>query len=888
MNKLPTDRPAPPRFAESLLTRLLPRSEVGECILGDLRQEYAELFRVSRRSAHRWYWLQTFSLGWRYGLAKLSQAARTPSRIRQGSMNMTIPMGTLIQDVRFATRSFVKRPGFSLAVIAFVALGVGATTTIYSVVDNVLLKKLPYPDSEQLVWFERAASPVPPYRELHDRTSSFSLMGAIWHSGFDITGDGTPENTEGGRVTEDYFRLLGARPLLGRMFMPDDFVGTPARVVTISHGLWQRRWGSDPDIVGRTVILNGSPVEIVGVVNPDFVPPVGSTAELWIPLDVMTENVRTSGIWTLEVIAQLRPGATLDVAQADVDRLSLELAEEYPNTQRSEDGSPRVYPVIPLIEATVGDVGNILWMLLGAVGLLLLIACANVANLFLARGTDRRSEIALRAALGAKRGRLVAQLLTESVLLALVGGAFGVVLAVLGVRAFDLYSPGGIPRVEDIGIDMRVLGFALVLSVATGVVFGLVPAMKAARSDVRKAMDKNAPDGMEGRGPISLRSTLVVAEIAMALMLLVGGGLLFRSFVTLSNVHLGFDPENVMVMPLTIGGQIEGEERISFAEDLLERIAGIPGVERAGAGTTVPPNRGCCWGGDISIEEQAQSAESFSTIGHPITSGYFESLDARILRGRNFTEVDDDVSMGSVIINESVASYLFGEADPVGQSLWFSGLRLNVVGVVNDIRHWRLSGDGEYNIYVPFAAHGERFRHLQLAVRSTIDPTLLAETLRETVWSIDGDQPVGEIMRLEEKVARSITQPRFLSILLLTFAGLSILLAAGGIYGSVLYSVGQRKKEMGIRMALGAGTGNVVGMILRNGAFLTLTGLALGLGGAFALSRTLESLLFGITPTDPATFVVVSLLLGAVAMAACYVPARRATDADPIETLRAE
>jgi predicted permease len=757
-------------------------------------------------------------------------------------------------------------------------------------VDNVLLERLPYPESDELVFFDRPAHSIPLFRDWRDRTHSFSEVGAVWDAGFDLTGDGTPENIPGGRVTEDFLQMLGARPERGRFFVPEDFVGIPARVVVLSHELWQRRWGSDSSIVGRTITLNGFPMEVVGVVDPGFVPPVRSRAELWLPLDVNAEDFQSRGMFVLSVIARLRAGVSLEAAQADVDRLSLELAGEFPESYRERDGSPTMRAVIPLLAQTVEDVGHTLYLLLGAVGLMLLIACANVANLFLARGTDRSREMALRAALGAGRGRIAGQLLTESVLLGLIGGALGVVLAVFGVSAFKLYSPGGIPRMESISVDPRVLAFAMVVSVATGVLFGIVPAFRAARSDVRAALGETAVVREGRRTLVSLRSGLVVAEIALALMLLVGAGLLFRSFISLRSVDTGFSTDNVVVLELDIGDRFKEQQRVSFTRALLERIEAIPGVESVGAGTTVPPTGRymCCWMGGVRTDDTPEFEDEWSTVAHPITPDYFTALGAVILRGRDFTAADDDIPMGSAIINESLATYLFDESNPIGRSFWYRDVRLNVVGVVNDIRHWQLSHGGDYNVYLPYAAYGERFGLLQVAVKSAIDPGALTGTLRDVVWSIDRDLPIGDVIQLRHKVAQSIAQPRFLSILVLTFATLSILLAAGGIYGSLLYSVGQRHKEMGIRLALGAGTGSVVTMILRSGLLLTVAGLSIGLGGAFALSRTLESLLFEVTPADPGTFVVVPLLLGTVAMVACYIPARKAAKADPIETLRAE
>ncbi len=799
-------------------------------------------------------------------------------------------MGSLYQDLSYATRSFAKRPGFSLTVVALVALGIGATTTIFSVVDNVMLNRLPYPESRELVYFDNAAHSVPLYRDWQARTNSFSNIGAVWDDRFDLTGVGTPEKIYGGRVTENFLELLGARPEIGRLFTPGDFIGIPAQTVVISHGLWQRRWGSDPGILGSSITLNGNPMEVVGVMGETFAPPVDVTADVWLPLDVTVEDFQRRGRMILSVIARLDAGVSMEMAQSDVDRLSIALANEFPERYRLDDGSPKIFPIIPLKQATVGDIGIALYLLLGAVGLMLLIACANVANLFLARGTDRTREMALRAALGAGRGRITTQLLTESVSLALVGGALGVVLAVFGVNAFEMYSPGGIPRMESIAIDLRVLAFALCVSVGTGVLFGIIPAVSAARSDVRHALGEGGALGIDRRRPVSMRSGLVVAEVAMALMLLMGAGLLFRSFVTLSKVDIGFDPENVLVLPLEIGDRFQRQGRIAFANELLERLEAVPGVEYVGAGTTVPPTGSymCCRIGGVRTDDQPEFEDEWSTVVHPVTPHYFDAIGAEIVQGRGFTSVDADPSLVSGIINESAALYLFGETSPIGQSFWFSDQRVSVVGVVNDIRHWKLSGDEEYNLYLPHALHGQIFGRLEVAVKSSVDPGALAASLRDAVWAIDPDLPIGEIVQLRHKVAGSIAQPRFLSILLLTFAALSILLAAGGIYGSLLYSVGQRHKEMGIRMALGAGTGNVVGMIVRNGLALTVAGLVIGLGGAFALSRTLESLLFGVAPLDPWTFASVPTILGAVAMVACYLPARKAAKADPIATLRVE
>jgi len=899
-------------MAERLLTFCLPAGPRGRCILGDLRQEFASICRASEgsvgshesvsllsqagpetpRAARRWYWKQTAVIGGRYFIAKLGRSPRAPKRVRGRKRSGMNWFGSFSQDLRYAARALAKKPGFSLTVIVLVALGIGATTTIFSVVDNVLLRQLPYPDAEELVFLGNPAHSAPMYVDWRDRTSSFSQTGAALWDRYDLTGEGSPEHLDGSQVTQDFFSMLGATPAQGRLFAPEDFFGSPPRVAVLGHGLWQRRWGGDPAVIGRMITLSGNPVQVVGVLSPEFTAPaavVGGAGQIWLPLDLAQEELQSRGRLMLVAIARLKSGVSLESAQSDTDALSLALAEEFPEPPHlRRDGSVRLYPVVSLHAATVGDVGKSLYMLLGAVGLMLLISCANVANLFLARGNDRTRETALRAALGAGRGRILAQLLAESLLLAVTGGVLGIALAVGGVRAVEAFSSGGIPRIAEISVDLRVMMVALLLSAATGVLFGIVPALRATRSDVREALNEAASSVTESRRRRRLRSTLVIAEIATALMLLMGAGLLFNSFLHLSNVDTGFSAEGVMGMRLDLGERFSEEQRISFTSDLTAQLARIPGVEVAAASTTLPPTGGrmCCWGGnltaDVEIEDQPMA------IFHPVTPGYFRLLSVPLVRGRGLTEEDEDAALGSAVINESAARFLFGEADPIGRSFRFRDVPLTVVGVVNDIRHWSMNQAGGHNVYAPYAVLGGRASFLHVGVRSNMGPTALADAMRAAVWAVDPALPVLEISPLERTVSDSIAEPRFISMLLSTFAALAILLAAGGIYGSMLYSVGQRHRELGIRLALGARESNVVGMILRSGLLLTLIGIALGIAGALALSRTIETMLFGIEPTDPLTFVAVSVLLGAVALAACYLPARKAAKADPLEALRTQ
>ncbi|NIM49526.1 MAG: FtsX-like permease family protein [Gemmatimonadales bacterium] len=806
-------------------------------------------------------------------------------------------MAVVLQDIRHAARCFARRPGFSLTVVAIVGLGVGATTTIFSVVDGVVLRDLPYPDSHQLVFFDDPAHPVPLYKDWRDRTSSFSIVAGWWDESYSLTGDGPPVTIRGALVTPGYFEMFRAIPHRGRLLSGDDFQGERPRVAVLSHGLWRTRWGEDESVIGRTIMLDGYPITVVGVLSPGFELPdamVGNGIDVWAPLDPSHPALQSRNMYVLTVVARLRPGVSREAAQAEVDALSAALAMEYPETQRLPDGSPKLYPVVSLLEAIVGNVRHRLYLLLGAVALMLLIACANVANLFLARGTDREREMSLRLALGAGRRRVTTQLLTESITISLVGGALGAAIAYFGVDAFKWLNPGGIPRVDNIVVDQRVLWFALTVSVATGALFGLAPAGQAARTVVSDALKDLAATASTSRGRLKLRDALVACEIAVAFVLLIGAGLLFNSFVRLSNVDPGFEPENVMALRLTLGSTYSDQERVGFTRDLIERIGAIPGVEGVAAGVTQPLGTGgpiCCWIEPVGIVPETAD-EAAQAVVHPVTPGYFSVLGTRRVQGREFTPADDDPSTGSAILNVALARRVFGDANVVGRSLRLGETSLTVVGVVDEIRHWGLqhyqAEVRNYNVYVPYAAYGASMSGLQVAVKSRIEPNVLVPALREAVWAVDPNLPVNEIVSMKRLISRSIAGSRFYSVLLISFATVAILLAAGGTYGSMLYSVRQRRQELGIRLALGAGQTKVVSMILRRGMLLAAIGIASGLVGGLALSRTLEGYLFGITAHDPSTLTVVSLLLGAVAFAACYLPARRASLADPMETLRVE
>ncbi|HEX7315759.1 MAG TPA: ABC transporter permease [Pyrinomonadaceae bacterium] len=802
-------------------------------------------------------------------------------------------MKTLWQDLRFGARMLRKRPGFTAVALLTLALGIGANTAIFSVVNAVLLRPLPYRNAERLVWVSgnvrggtnRASVSPPDYVDYRAQNTVFEEFAASTSVPFpvNLTGAGEPERLTGSRVTANYFRAFGVEPALGRAFGADEERAGPAPVAVLSDGLWRRRFGGDPSVVGKTLTLDGKAVAVVGIAPPEFQYPAG--AELWLPLDFDDPEMKIRAAHFLRPIGLLKPGVTIEQAKAETDLIARRLEEQYP-----ESNERWSLNLVPLHEQVVGGVRTSLWVLLGAVGFVLLIACANVSNLMLARAAARRRELALRTALGASRWRVVRQQLTENLLLALVGGALGLLVAAWGVDLLAALGAGDIPRSREIGVDGRVLAFTAALSVLTGLAFGLLPALRASRTDLNEVL-KDAGRGTSGPGRGRVRGALVVSEIALSLVLLAGAGLLVKSLVSLLNVNPGFDPANVLTLRINLARAryTKPEQAAAFFGDLQRRVAGLPGVEAAGMISELPlsgqPNDMYFY---VAGRPPRTADQKVTADYRRVNQDYFRAMRIPVLRGRDFTEQEATGSAQVVVINETLARNFFPNEDPLGRRLvidFGKQEEFEVVGVVGDVLHRSLDGGVYQMMYTPTLRIGGS----NLVVRtSSADPLALAAAVRGEVAAVDRDQPVSTVRTMEEVVSGSVAQQRFRTLLLAVFAGVALLLAGVGIYGVIAYSVTQRTHEIGIRMALGAGAADILKMVVRQGMALALAGVAVGLLAAFALTRLLSSLLFGVTATDAVTLAAVSLLIVAVALLACFIPARRATKVSPTVALRYE
>ncbi|QSQ17730.1 ABC transporter permease [Myxococcus landrumensis] len=819
-------------------------------------------------------------------------------------------MSDVTQDLRLALRMLSRSPVFTVVAVLTLALGIAANTAIFSVINAVLLSPLPFPAQDHLVmaWSRTPTMPrwsVAPANFLDWRAQGevFEGLAAFSQVNVSLSGDDLPERLRGASVSANYFQVLGVGAALGATFQPVAGETGPRHVVVLSHDLWKRRFGSDPGIIGRAIRLDERSHEVVGVMPERFtLPDIGprkttptEPPELWIPAplhdipqlgpDASLDLSQSRDTSYLRVLGRLKPGVTLERASAAMSAIARRLEQEYPASNLHSGVT-----LVPLREQIVGDVRPVLWVLLAAVGLVMAIACANVANLFLVRASARRQEMAVRAALGAGRGRMMRQLLTESLVLALLAGVLGVFLAAWGLDGLMSLVPAELPRLDEVRVDGRVLAFALCVSLATGVLFGLLPALQASRPDLNAVLRQTGGGKLAG-GQRS-RDALVVGEVALALVLLIGAGLLLRTLWRLQDVDPGFREESVLTWSLSLPGNKYPDEarQGAFFQQVAERVASLPGVRSAGAATDLPLGGANIWF-DVEVEGRAPpTAEESANVGFQVvTSGYFQSMGIPVRRGREVTALDTREAQPVVVLNESAARRFFPTGEAVGQRLRLGDSStpwLTVVGVVGDTRYDGPDKDARPEAYVPALQRSLFF--MSFAVRTDLEPLALAGSVRSAVASLDKDLPLSALRTMEQRVEAATARPRFVSLLVAVFALVSLLLASVGLSGVMAYTARQRTREIGIRMALGARPADVLRMVLGQGMRLALAGVALGLLGAWALTRVLSSQLFGVSATDPAVFGSLAVLVAGVALLATWLPAYRATLVDPQVALRGE
>ncbi len=798
-----------------------------------------------------------------------------------------------LSTIRMAIRSYLQRPGFALTVIIVIALGVGATTTIFSIVDGVIIKRLPYENANRLFYVTHAAHPVPCFRDWQERTAHMGTMAAIWNTVMDFTGGNEPVKLQGAMTTPEMFPLFDATAAAGRLFVEEDYVYPPSSVV-LSHDTWVRHFGADPDVIGETVETSTRSVTVLGVLAEDFVSPnglMGNEFDFWVPLDVTEPELQRANWYVLEIVGRLNPGLTIAAARREFAGIADQLAEDNPDLYLFEEDFVRPFTPISLQSALAEDVETPLLLAFGAVLMLLGIAYANVANLFLARGVDRMHEIALRYALGAGRRHIIEQLLTESAVLALIGGVIGIGIALLGVNAITLYVPTDLPLSGQIAVDLRTMFFAIGTSLLTGILFGLIPALRASCTTMSTVLKDAAQGTGGGRRRSLLRNIFVVTEISLAMSLLIVAGLLFTSLVKRRMVDPGFDTENLLVMRLDLNDAgYSGDQGRLLGLQLQERINSIPPVRAAAASYSAPfQHYGGSIAGSFSSNWQNDRGEAIQERAVWLdASPEFFTVYGLAHRGRIYEQEETSGEAIPAVISEGFARVLFGEENPVGRTFSDSnGTVLRVLGTVSDLQHWGLDRDPIATIYMPWGTWSGGTR-VSLSIRTVSDPAAIVPALREVVRSLDPNLPIRQIFIMEDRISESLGEPSFYTFLLTIFALMALALAAAGIYGSMLYSVGQRRREMGVRTALGASRGSLIGLVVSQSARITLIGIAIGLGIALALSRVLEGMVFDITPTNVPTLAGVSLILGSIALIAAWIPALRASRTDPVETLRTE
>jgi putative ABC transport system permease protein len=837
----------------------------------------------------------------RTALIELGGEEQVKERVREARLGRQLD--TLLQDLRYGARMLFRTPGFTFVAVLTLALGIGANTAIFSVVNAVLLRSLPYQDPDRLVaasYYRGVAGDyawVGDFQAWRDQAKAFEQIAVYRTDAADLTGNGEPERLTAGTVSASLFATLGVAPALGRDFTPEDDTDGGAPVVILSDGLWRRRFGGDPQVIGKAITLRGQSLTVIGIMPPGFQFP--GEADLWAPLmPVLNRQLsQQPSMGRLNVLARLKPDATPESAKAELSVI----------LERQQHDSPRLYSlvqqvrVVKLGEKFIGDVRRPLLVMFGAVAFVLLIACANVANLLLARSTARQKEMAIRAAVGAGRLRLTKQLLTESLLLSIVGGVAGLLAAKWGVKLLVAMSPSGIARINESDVDGRVFGFTCAIAVLTGLIAGLFPALQALKTDVNETLKaqsaaRSGQDGMRRALP-----ALMIAELAMALILLVGAGLMIKSFIRLLDVPKGFNPDGLWTLLLrpSYDKYPQGSpQRIAYYQEALARVQALPGVQSACLTSFLPLT-----GPTVRMILQIEGRPPFEQGKAPIVEAnhispeYFRTMGIPMRAGRPFSAQDGAEASKVVIINETLARHFFANENPIGRRLFSAPNQKTIVGVVGDTHHLGLDQDIRPEVYLPYVQHPTDMMSLRLVARAASgqnNPTSLASSsnlagaIRKQAQAIEPNEPVSQVVTMNEHLSDSIAQRRFQMLLLGVFATVALVIAAVGIYGVISYAVSQQMREIGIRMALGAQTSDVLRMVILRGMSLALIGVALGMAVALALTRVMKNLLFNVSATDPATFAGVALLLLVVALIASYIPARRATKVDPMVVLKCE
>src|SRR4030081_998396 len=757
----------------------------------------------------------------------------------------------MIADLRYALRMLAKSPAFTLIAVLTLGLAIGANTAIFSVVNAVLLRPLPYPQSDQLVrvfgkqpQLDLAPNSPANFLEWKEENQVFERIGTYVGKGFNLLGGDKPERVIGARVSADLLQLLGVQPALGRFFTNDEDQEGRGQVVILSHDFWRSRFGGDPNTVRQTITLNDQPYTVIGIMPAGFAFP-GTRTQVLVPVSFNAAERKTRDTNFIDVVARLKPGVSIEQARANMNAVARSQAERYPKTNTGIGVT-----LVSLQDHIVGDVRPMLVVLLGAVAFVLLIACANVANLLLARAAARQREMAIRGALGASRSRVIRLLLTEIVLLAVVGGAVGLFLAIWSLDLLVSLKPANLSRLAEIGVDRTVFLFTMAVSVATGLLFGVAPALQVSKMDLNEGLKESSRGGTDSPRRQRMRALLVVSEVALSLVLLVGAGLMILSFSRLLAVDPGFKADHVLTafVSLPVSKYPKREEQTAFFDRLLERLRNVPGVSAAGLVTDIPLYGGSSTGFDVEGRPEAAPGTRSMTDYRLINSDYFAAMGMKLVKGRAFSRSDTETAPGVVIINETMAARYFAGEDPIGRRLDLSGdpkdLR-EIVGVVGDVRNYGVDAEVKPEVYVPFVQSAPGYLSsvvsaLTIVVRSAIEPTALAAAMREQVQALDKDQPVSEIRTMEWYLADSMAQRRFNMLLLGAFAGLALVLAAVGIYGVIAYTVTQRTHEMGIRIALGARGADILRLVFANAMATTLAGIVIGLAAAFALTRLLQ------------------------------------------------